>query len=207
MNSLQLPEKVRVLAVSESQTQETGLDESKGFSEWDINSLIDFVVQHYHCDARKNIVLIYDLAKKSAGKQGEGHLELAELSTALFLFFDDLEIHLKKEEQILFPTIRRLVEKNTHAGSFAYTKFGQIEETVLVLKNEHQTSINGLKLIRGITNNYSIPADASESHICLFEKLKAFEKDLIQHIRLENDILFPRAIRLDGLYQRTNKGK
>jgi len=207
MNALQLPEKVRVLPASESQTQETSLDESKGFSEWDLTSLIDFVIQHYHCDARKNIVFIYDLAKRTAGKHREEHLELTELSTTLFLFFDDLSFHLKKEEQILFPTIRQLIEKNTHAESFTYTTFGLIEETVLVLENEHQTSINGLKLIRGITNNYSIPADASESHIYLFERLKTFEKDLIQHIRLENDILFPRAIRMDGLYQRTNKGK
>jgi len=205
MNSLQLPEKVRVLAVSEGQTQETLLDESKRFSEWDINSLIDFVIQHYHCDARKNIVLIYDLAKKVAGKHRDEHPELAKLTTALFLFFNDLSFHLKNEEQILFPNIRQLIEKRSHGESSTYTTFGLIEESVLVLENEHQTSVNELKFIRRLTNNYLIPADASESYKYLFERLKAFEKDLIQHIRLENDILFPKAIQMDELSQKTNK--
>lgn len=203
MNTLQLPEKGRVLAVSGGQTQETLLDESKRFSEWEINSLIDFVIQHYHCDAKKNIVFIYDLAKKVAGKHRGEHPELAKLSTALFLFFNDLSFHLKKEEQILFPNIRQLIEKSSHAESFTYTTFGLIEESVLVLKNEHQTSVNELKFIRGLTNNYLIPADASESYKYLFERLKAFEKDLIQHIHLENDILFPKAIQME-LSQKTN---
>jgi regulator of cell morphogenesis and NO signaling len=146
MNSLQSPEKVRVLAVSE------------------IKSHIDFVIHHYHCGAKKYIVLLYDLAKKVAGKHREEHPELAKQTTALFLFFDALSFHSKKEEQSLFPTIRQLIEKSAHAESFIYTTGRQVEESVRALEKEHLGSVSELKFIRGLTNNYSIPAGAPESH-------------------------------------------
>lgn len=197
MNTLHPLEEVRVLAVVEGQTQETLLDESKRFREWDINSLIDLVVQHYHRDARKNIVLIYDLAKQVAGENREKHPELAKMTTALFLFFGNLSFHFKKEEEILFPTIIKLVEKRSHAGSLTYTTFGMIEETVHVLESEDRASVTELRSIRELTNDYLIPADAGVSYGHLFEKMKSFERELLQDIRLENDILFPKAIQMD----------
>lgn len=80
-------------------------------NEWDIN----LIIKQYHIDARKNIVVIYDLAQNVFGKQSEKHPELAKLTEALFLFFDDLSFHLTTEEQILFPNILQLNEQKTYS--------------------------------------------------------------------------------------------
>lgn len=137
MNSIELTKRVAVPIDSEAPACKTKLSESAKFDEWDINSLVDFIIKQYHFNTRKNVVVIYDLAQQVFSKHNEKHPELAKLVEALFLFFDDLLCHLKKEEQILFPNIIQLTEKKLHEGSFNYSTFGVIKEYVLTMQNEH----------------------------------------------------------------------
>lgn len=198
MNLIQPVENVGNPSITEYPTHETILDELKKFNEWDINSLINIIVNHYHSNTRKNIIGIYDLAQKVSGKHSERHPELPKLVAALFLFFDDLLFQLKKEEQILFPNIIQLMEKRAWAGSATYTTFGIIEDSALLMQNEHQAAVKELKFLRRLTNNYLIPADACISYKYLFTRMKEFETDLMLHIVLKDNILFPKAIRMDS---------
>lgn len=192
MNTIELTERVT------APLNRAKLSASAQFNEWDINSLIDLIIKQYHFHTRENVVVIYDLAQKAFSRHSEKHPELAKLVEALFLFFDDLLFHLKKEEQILFPNIIQLNEKKLHEGSFNYSTFGVIKEYALTMQQEHQDVVKQLKFFRQLTNDYRPPEDGSILCQSLFSKMKQFESEMMQHIRLENDFLFPKAIRMDG---------
>jgi regulator of cell morphogenesis and NO signaling len=170
---------------------------NKEFKSWNINALIDHIVNTHHQYAEENAAVIYDLAKNVAFSQSEEHPELTKLVSALFLFLNDLLNHMKEEMETLFPNIRQLVKnKNSEAGS-AYSSFGFIREFVTKMKRQHYAAGNELKVFRNLTNNYQVPADASLSYQFLFEKMKEFEKALFLHMDIEGNILFPKVIKLD----------
>jgi regulator of cell morphogenesis and NO signaling len=78
-----------------------------------------------------------------------------------------------------------------------YSTFGLIEESVGRMQKVHQAIVRDLKLFHELTNDYMIPADACGSYKYLFEKLKEFEENLLLHLHLENNILFPKALAED----------
>jgi regulator of cell morphogenesis and NO signaling len=197
MNSIELTKRMAVPFDSSAPAYKTKLPASVKFDEWEINSLIDLIIKHYHFNTRKNVVVIYDLAQQVFSRHNEKHPELAKLVETLFLFFDDLLCHLKKEEQILFPNIIQLTEKKLHEGSFNYSTFGVIKEYVLTMQNEHRDVLKQLGFFRRLTNDYRFPQDCSVLYQTLLSKMKEFENEMVQHIQLENDFLFPRAIQMD----------
>ena len=197
MNTIELTGRVTVPFVSKHLTNEMRQTRSAEFNEWDINSLIDLIIKQYHFNTREDVVVIYDLAQKVFCRHSEKHPELAKLVEALFLFFDDLLFHLKKEEEILFPNIIQLNEKKLHEGSFNYSTFGVIKEYALTMQSEHKDVVKQLKFFRRLTNDYRTPEDGSILCQSLFSKMKEFESEMMHHIQLENDVLFPKAIQMD----------
>ncbi len=166
----------------------------EGVNDWGLDLLIDYIVNTHHKYAKTSAVIIHDLAQKIANNHNEKYPELMKLTTALFLFLHDLLNHLKKEEQILFPNIKQSIKKKTQSEKGRYSTFGLIEESVRRMQKAHQAIGRDLKLIHELTNDYLLPQDASDSYKYLFEKLKEFEDDLLLHVHLENDILFPKAL-------------
>ena len=84
------------------------INANKDFTEWTLDSLIDYIINVYHIPAKENAVIIYDLAQKASYQRCVYHPELSKLAAALFFFFDDFLMHLRVEEQILFPAIKEL---------------------------------------------------------------------------------------------------
>ncbi|MBD0331966.1 MAG: hemerythrin domain-containing protein [Chitinophagaceae bacterium] len=164
------------------------------FTKWKLDVLIDYIINTHHQYAKTNAVIIYDLVQKVANQDSERHPELIKLSAKMFLFFHDLLNWMKKEEQILFPSIKQLIENKKHSEKFGYTTFGLIKEWVNLMYKEHQTASENLKSFHELTNHYRLPEDASFSHKYLFEKMKEFEADFLLHVFLENNILFPEAL-------------
>ena len=87
---------INVLAIAKEHDYETILVESEMFEQLDVNSLVEMLITHYHNNARKSIICIYDLAQRVSVKHSYMHPELSKLTEALFLFFDDLLFHFKK---------------------------------------------------------------------------------------------------------------
>ena len=164
------------------------------FDKWKLDSMIDYIINTHHQYAKENAVIIYDLAQKVAHHHSKNHPELMQLTTTLFLFLHDLLNCMVKEEQILFPKIKHLVKNRSHSGKSRYTTFGLIKEGISLIRKEHQASIKDIKLLHELTNDYTLPEDACNSYKCLFEKMKEFEDDLLIHVHLENNILFPKAL-------------
>jgi regulator of cell morphogenesis and NO signaling len=103
-----------------------------------------------------------------------------------------------KEEMVLFPYIERL-ERETGAGKPApVAPFGSINNPIRMMELEHETAGSALEQIRTLTSAYTPPEEACFSYKTLYSALKEFEADLHEHVHLENNILFPRAIALEG---------
>jgi regulator of cell morphogenesis and NO signaling len=103
-----------------------------------------------------------------------------------------METHMQKEELILFPRIKQLEAQNNQRSSFS------IQIPITVMEDEHEHAGTLLKEIRILSDNYNPPLDACTTYRLSFAALQAFEADLHQHVHLENNILFPRAIKLSG---------
>jgi regulator of cell morphogenesis and NO signaling len=163
------------------------------FNCWPLDYLIEYIINVHHRPAKENAIIIYDLAQKVSYQHGENHKDLSKLTSALFLFLHDFLIHLKIEEQVLFPSITQLITKKTYPGAITPLSYFVVRNSMEVLQKEHVAARNDLKLIRTLTKDYALPSDACENFKYLFEKLKEFENDLFQHVHLENNIVFPKA--------------
>ena len=99
---------------------------------------------------------------------------------------------------VLFPYIEKLEEAVRSSHPAPRTPFGSINNPVHMMELEHESAGNALKEIRALTSDYTPPESACFSYRTLYSALKEFEADLHQHVHLENNILFPRAVALEG---------
>jgi regulator of cell morphogenesis and NO signaling len=110
----------------------------------------------------------------------------------------ELELHIHKEEVILFPFLEQYGRAETAGKPLPPAPFGSIANPIAVMEREHESAGNGLGELRQLTNDYTYPAYACSTVRALFDGLKALEADLHVHIHLENNILFPRAVALES---------
>jgi regulator of cell morphogenesis and NO signaling len=135
--------------------------------------------------------------KKVISVHGDNHPELHEAGKLFELLSADLTPHMFKEEQVLFPYIEALANAGARNQPAPFAPFGTVNNPVGMMMREHDTAGEILRELRNLTSNYTPPADGCISYRTLFEALEAFEKDLHQHIHLENNILFPGAVELE----------
>ena len=108
----------------------------------------------------------------------------------------DLEQHLLKEEQVLFPYVRELATTTSSTGRFR-SPFGTVENPIRMMEREHRKAADGLRIIRELTNGYAAPPDGCTTYAVCMAELDRFERDLHHHVHLENNLLFPRAVELE----------
>ena len=107
-------------------------------------------------------------------------------------------MHLMKEEQILFPYVLRMEESALAGEPAPPAMFGTVMNPVRMMMQEHDNAGEALRSLRKATNDYRVPEDACISYRTLYDALQGFEKDLHQHIHLENNVLFPRASAMEN---------
>jgi regulator of cell morphogenesis and NO signaling len=103
-----------------------------------------------------------------------------------------------KEEEILFPYIRSLIEAERTGRRIPPSPFGTVYNPIRMMEAEHQGTGGEMRLIRELTRDYALPDYACATYRVCFEELREFERDLHLHVHLENNVLFPRAIRLEA---------
>ena len=156
-----------------------------------LSTLSDFIVNTHHDYTKKELPQIFHYLQKVSSKHGDRHNELYQIFEKFSELKDELEMHMRKEEYILFPRIKEL-----ESATYAPASRINIQAPVVVMEDEHEHAGNLLKEIRQLSDNYNPPVDACTTYRLSFAALQAFEADLHQHIHLENNILFPRAIKL-----------
>jgi len=159
------------------------------FKDWDTDFLSDYIKNVHHRYVREKGPIIQELAHKVADVHAQQHPELVSLSKELDAFLDDLYHHLDKEEKQLFPAIKNEQELTSK----------QVDQLIQFLISEHEDSGKELQQLRKITENYTLPANACNSYTSLFSQIESFESDLLQHIHLENNILFPKLLASYGV--------
>lgn len=165
------------------------------FSKWKLSSLADYIINEHHQYVRNSAPLLKELASKAALKHGERIPALIEINNKLNTLLCELATHMKKEEIILFPYIKTL-EQSRGAIKIG---FETIKDPISAMERDHEAAGDLVQDIRKLGNNYCPPAIACNTHRLLYYKLEEFESDLVQHIHLENNILFPKAMELERI--------
>ena len=137
--------------------------------------------------------LLTTLIAKIVDAHGEVHPELSRVQHEFAALRGELEPHMFKEEQVLFPAIRRLERSETPP----VFPFGTVANPIRMMEHEHDNAGNGLAHIRELTCDYRAPADACNTYRAALDGLRELELDLHQHIHKENNVLFPRAMEME----------
>jgi regulator of cell morphogenesis and NO signaling len=116
--------------------------------------------------------------------------------------WQELSQHMEKEERILFPAIKSLAAAGQGTRAATSAPFGSIEGPISVMEREHVGAGDAIHAIRELSRNFALPDDACTTYSVTFKELQEFEADLLQHVHLENNILFPRAIELERKLRR-----
>lgn len=171
------------------------------FTLWPLDLLADYVEKTHHRYVEEKTPILLQFLNKVSKVHGNRHPELQEV----YEFFEesahDLAAHMKKEELILFPFIRLMVEAEKSGNELRIPHFGTVENPVEMMKHEHTVEEERFAKIAELTNNYQFPADACNTYQVTFKMLEEFENDLHRHIHLENNILFPKSIELEKKFQ------
>jgi len=162
-----------------------------------LDSLVAHIVSTHHVYVKEEVPRILQLISKVVSVHGERHPELFRVQQIFGDLGQELFTHLMKEEQILFPYVVQ-TERSAQSGQAApHSCFGTVQNPIRMMEMEHDSAGEALRELRGITSNYEPPADGCTSYKTLYQALRDFENDLHQHIHLENNILFPRALGME----------
>jgi regulator of cell morphogenesis and NO signaling len=161
------------------------------FESWHSSVLADFIVQHHHEYVRESVPRIRELLDKICSVHADTNPELLAVRTDFEALAEELLGHMPKEEQILFPAIKR-IEGQPIASVESTISPAALDMPILVMEQEHERAGTLIKSIRARTNHYSPPAYACPTYQLTYTMLQEFDNDLLQHIHLENNILFPR---------------
>jgi regulator of cell morphogenesis and NO signaling len=162
-----------------------------------LSDLVAHIQNTHHKYTREEIVRLRALLDKVCSVHGKNHPELLDIKATFSLLSQELTTHLMKEEMVLFPYIVRMEEAVIQDEPVLPGPFGTVQNPVTMMEHEHDSAGNALRAIRTASAGYVPPAEACVSYQTLYKSLAAFEIDLHQHIHLENNILFPRAIAME----------
>lgn len=167
------------------------------YNEWNLDFLADYILNTHHAYVRKTLPDIKTYANKVMRVHHENHPELVMVNDLVMAINDELTTHMEKEEQILFPYIKKMAVAKKESQNIDKSFFGTVESPINMMEIEHEAVGNYLKQLSQVTKNYAMPADACASYSLLYRMLPEFDADLQMHIHLENNILFPKAIKLE----------
>ncbi|WP_319501783.1 iron-sulfur cluster repair di-iron protein [uncultured Draconibacterium sp.] len=170
--------------------------DSKYIDSMELNELCDYIEKRHHSYVTDNIPFLKEKLNKLCNVHGENHPELFKVRELFETAAGNLTAHMQKEELVLFPYVRRLVnaKNGEEAGS---AEFGGIDAPIQAMLDEHQAEGERFFEIAALTSNYTCPPDACNTYRITYQTLNDFEQDLHRHIHLENNILFLKALALE----------
>jgi regulator of cell morphogenesis and NO signaling len=162
-----------------------------------MDELVGHIVATHHAYVKRELPRLAVLAQKVVNRHGARRAELPAIQTALTSLDEELTLHLAKEETILFPHIVKLERSRTSGAAMPSACFGTVAHPIQMMTQEHDAAGTLLAEMRRLSQNFTTPEDACPTYHAFYDGLKEFEQDLHQHIHLENNILFPRAIEVE----------
>lgn len=163
-----------------------------------VGALARHIVAVHHTFTRATLPDIAQHSGQVAAAHGAHHPEMLKVQTLFKALRNELELHLDKEEQILFPYIEALDAAAQQGAPAPTACFDDISQPIAMMEHEHENAGEILHQLAALTGQYTPPADACNTFRLLLRELAALEQDLHRHIALENYRLFPQAIKLEN---------
>jgi regulator of cell morphogenesis and NO signaling len=161
--------------------------------------LIQQIVRVHHQYIRQELPRFAEMAQKLADKRSDRAPELKAVVELLEELRAEMLKHIQKEEQVLFPFIAQMDQESIVVYPPARACFRSVSHPIFMMEQEHESANRIVAELRQLTIGFEPPEWACATHIALFAGLREFETDLKQHVHLENDILLPRAIEMEGI--------
>lgn len=166
---------------------------TRSFSEWPLDLLVDYALKIHH----RNIRTEGPATLRLLSELSENSTVMADVERHFSQSLNDLENHLLKEENVLFPYITELFEASQQRRRIEPMHCGTVANPIGVMMMEHQDEQERHRHIADLTGGYTAPAGASPQYVEALDRLRRFSEDLDEHIHIENDIVFPRAEQLE----------
>ncbi|MDD3771053.1 MAG: iron-sulfur cluster repair di-iron protein [Weeksellaceae bacterium] len=176
-------------------------NENIDFTSWPLDLLADYVEKTHHRYVKEKSPVIFAFLEKLCNVHGGRHPELFEIKDLFSESIQDLGDHMVKEETILFPFIRTMVDAKNSNTDFERPHFGSVENPVNMMMHEHTAEGERFEKISALSNAYTVPDDGCNTYRVAFQMIQEFEDDLHKHIHLENNILFPKSVHLEKDFQ------
>ena len=174
-----------------------GSGKTERFDTWELDFLVDYIVNKHHSYVKEMLPTLSFHTQKIMSVHGDRHPELIKIAHLFAQVKTELDQHLVKEEQILFPYVKALAHAKKRGEPFPPNRFGTVMNPIAMMEQEHDAVGQMCFSIRELSSDYTPPPDGCTTYQITFKELKEFEEDLHQHIHLENNILFPKAIALE----------
>lgn len=167
------------------------------YTSWPLDLLADYIEKTHHRYVETKSREIMPFLEKIVRVHGERHPELETVEQLFNTSVGELAMHMKKEELVLFPAIRKMVQAKLQ-GVKSDAPVGSIAAPINAMMQEHDTEGERFRQISKLTQNYTVPADGCNTYKVTLFMLQEFEEDLHLHIHLENNILFPKSIEMEA---------
>jgi regulator of cell morphogenesis and NO signaling len=163
-----------------------------------LESLSSYIVNTHHAFVQRELPRLALLAQKVVNRHGSTKIELQVIAATLAKLDEELTQHLAKEEAVLFPYVTSLERSKSLGTAKPHSCFETVANPIAMMTREHDAAGTLMADIRRLSGNFTTPQDACPKFHAFYDGLRDFEQDLHQHIHLENNILFPRAIDLEA---------
>jgi len=175
----------------------TDSKDAADFQQLSLNDLITHIIETHHVFTKSEMVRLEALTQKVIDAHGANHPELLKAGALFRQLCAELTPHMFKEEQVLFPYIAAMEGAASHDQPRPFAPFGTVANPIRMMMREHDAAGDILRELRAVTSDYKLPSDACFSYQTLYQAFAGLEKDLHQHIHLENNVLFPKAAALE----------
>lgn len=173
-----------------TELRQTEIPASMDFNSWDAVMLVDYIENVHHAFVIKSLPELGLYTRKIAIIHGHKHQELTDIARYFEAIIHELVPHVEQEEDVLFPAIRRAAKDVDPRDR------DTILSVVHKLRNDHELAVEVISIIRGLSNNYTVPENCSNSYKMTYDLLRHFEDDMMVHLYLENNLLFPKALEM-----------
>ena len=165
-------------------------DSSHKFNEWKLDFLCDYIVNTHHQTVMNLLPQLTFYTQKIAEVHGNNHPELLEIAGLFAQVNTKLRQHLRNEEEVLFPAIKEVLKTNSDESK------ATIVSEITRMTGEHEFAGGAMDKINELSRRYAVPEDGCNTYRVAYKLLEQFEDDLHIHVHLENNILYPKAMKL-----------
>lgn len=167
------------------------------YNQWAVDFLADYIVNQFHPYTKEMLAQIGSYADTVAHAHGPTHPETVVIAALWQQLREKLTVHLQDEEELLFPYIKQIAQRPAADGPGAAPSFGSAQALITQMGTEHDEAGDALGELARLSGGYTVPADGCNTYRALYGFLSEFEATTKKHIHLENNILFPKAVRLE----------